>query len=131
MINAVLYNLVNIGWAMLIFLCAYLSNMAFSLYYNIKILLEPFDKQKVINSGLKIAAFVIGLTLLCLAITTLPLFANMVGWAIPAEYADIFSDIVIIGAVLMVSCKYIAEAFTKFKAILDFKKEDSTNDESK
>lgn len=131
MINAVLYNLVNIGWAMLIFLCAYLSNMAFSLYYNIKILLEPFDKQKVINSGLKVAAFVIGLTLLCLAITTLPLFANMVGWAIPAEYADIFSDIVIIGAVLMVSCKYIAEAFTKFKAILDFKKEDSTNDESK
>lgn len=131
MINAVLYNLTNIGWAMLIFLCAYLSNMAFSLYYNIKILLEPFDKQKVINSGLKIAAFVIGLTLLCLAITTLPLFTNMVGWAIPAEYADIFSDIVIIGAVLMVSCKYIAEAFTKFKAILDFKKEDSTDDESK
>lgn len=131
MINAVLYNLVNIGWAMLIFLCAYLSNMAFSLYYNIKILLEPFDKQKVINSGLKVAAFVVGLTLLCLAITTLPLFANMVGWTIPAEYADIFSDIVIIGAVLIVSCKYIAEAFTKFKAILDFKKEDSTNDESK
>lgn len=122
MVNAILYNLINIGWAMLIFLCAYLSNVAFSMYYNIKILLEPFDKQKVINSGLKIAAFVIGLTLLCLSITTLPLFADMVGWAIPAEYADIFSDLVIIGAVLMVSCKYILEAFTKFKAILDFKK---------
>ena len=131
MVNAILYNLINIGWAMLIFLCAYLSNVAFSMYYNIKILLEPFDKQKVINSGLKIAAFVIGLTLLCLSITTLPLFADMVGWAIPAEYADIFSDLVIIGAVLMVSCKYILEAFTKFKAILDFKKEDYSNDESK
>lgn len=130
MVNAILYNLINIGWAMLIFLCAYLSNVAFSMYYNIKILLEPFDKQKVINSGLKITAFVIGLTLLCLSITTLPLFADMVGWAIPAEYADIFSDIVIIGAVLMVSCKYILEAFTKFKAILDFKKEVSY-DESK
>lgn len=130
MVNAILYNLINIGWAMLIFLCAYLSNVAFSMYYNIKILLEPFDKQKVINSGLKIAAFVIGLTLLCLSITTLPLFADMVGWAIPAEYADIFSDLVIIGAVLMVSCKYILEAFTKFKAILDFKKEVSY-DESK
>lgn len=130
MVNAILYNLINIGWAMLIFLCAYLSNVAFSMYYNIKILLEPFDKQKIINSGLKITAFVIGLTLLCLSITTLPLFADMVGWAIPAEYADIFSDIVIIGAVLMVSCKYILEAFTKFKAILDFKKEVSY-DESK
>ena len=83
MLNAVLNNLVNIGWAMLIFLCAYLSNMSFSMYYNIKILLEPFSKDKLMNSGLKIAAFICGLTLLCLSVTTLPLFADMVGWAIP------------------------------------------------
>lgn len=131
MLEAIILNLTNIGWAMLIFLSAYLSNVAFSMYYNIKILLEPFDKQKVINSGLKITAFVVGLTLLCLAITALPIFANMVGWAIPAEYADIFSDLVIIGAVLMVSCKYILESFTKFKAILDFKKEGAVYDEVK
>lgn len=116
---------------MLIFLCAYLSNVAFSMYYNIKILLQPFDKQKIINSGLKIAVFIIGLTLLCLAVTTLPLFASMIGWEIPAEYTDIFSDLVIIGAVLMVSCKYIVEAFTKFKAILDATKEDKSYDEIK
>ena len=121
MFEAVLMNLINIGWAMLIFLAAYLSNVAFSLYYNIKILLQPFDRNKAINSGLKIAAFVVGLTLLCVAITTLPLFANQVGWAIPEEYADIFTDLVILGAVLMVSCKYILESFTKFKAILDHK----------
>ena len=36
MLNAVLNNLINIGWAMLIFLCAYLSNVAFSLYYHKK-----------------------------------------------------------------------------------------------
>ena len=119
MLNIILNNLANIGWAMLIFLCAYLSNVAFSLYYNIKVLLEPFDRGKAINSALKVAAFVLGLTLLCLAVTTLPIFANLVGWAIPAEYADTFSDLVIIGAVLLVSCKYIAEAFEKFKAILN------------
>ena len=55
----------------------------------------------------------------------------MVGWEIPAEYVDIFSDLVIIGAVLMVSCKYITEAFVKFKAILDYKKEDEIHDEVK
>ena len=54
MLNALIDNLVNIGWAMLIFLCAYLSNVSFSLYYNIKVLLEPFSKEKLINSGLKI-----------------------------------------------------------------------------
>lgn len=131
MIEAILHNLTNISWAMLIFLCAYLSNVAFSMYYNIKILLEPFDKQKIVNSCLKIAVFVIGLTLLCLAITTLPLFASMIGWEIPAEYTDIFSDLVIVGAVLIVSCKYIVEAFTKFKAILDATKEDKSYDEIK
>ena len=84
-----------------------------------KILLQPFDREKAINSALKVAAFVVGLTLLCVSITTLPLYANQVGWAIPEEYADMFADLVIIGAVLIVSCKYIVEAFTKFKAILE------------
>ncbi len=46
MLEAIMNNLINIGWAMLIFLAAYLSNVAFSLYYNIKILLQPFDREK-------------------------------------------------------------------------------------
>ena len=91
MLEAIMNNLINIGWAMLIFLAAYLSNVAFSLYYNIKILLQPFDREKAINSALKVAAFVVGLTLLCVSITTLPLYANQVGWAIPEEYLLIWS----------------------------------------
>ena len=108
---------------MLIFLCAYLSNVAFSLYYNIKVLLQPFNRDKAINSALKVTAFVVGLTLLCVAITTLPLYANQIGWAIPQEYSDLFADLIILGAVLVMSCKYILEAFTKFKGILEFKEE--------
>lgn len=42
-----------------------------------------------------------------------------IGWAIPDEYTDIFAGLVIIGAILLVSCKYIKEAFTKFVAILN------------
>ena len=34
-------------------------------------------------------------------------------------YTDLFADLVIIGAVLLVSCKYIKEAFVKFNAILN------------
>ena len=48
-------------------------------------------------------------------------FKLNVGWAIPEEYTEIFADLVIVGAVLMVSCKYITEAFTKFRAILQVK----------
>jgi hypothetical protein len=129
MLESVLQNLINIGWAMLIFLAAYLANVAFSLWYNIKILHESFDKDKLIASGLKILTFVVGLTLLCTAITTLPLFANQVGWAIPEEYSDLFADLIIIGAVLLVACKYIKEAFTKFVAILNVKTEGGTENE--
>ena len=119
MFNALLENLTNIGWAMLIFLCAYLANVTFSLWYNIKLQKEQFSREKLITGGLKVLTFVVGLTLLCTAITALPIFANEVGWAIPDEYTDIFADLVIIGAVLLVSCKYIKEALTKFVAILN------------
>lgn len=119
MYQTVIANLVTIGWAMLIFLAAYLANVTFSLWYNIKLQKEQFSREKLITGGLKVLTFIVGLTLLCIAVTTLPLFANEVGWAIPEEYSDLFADLVIIGAVLLVSCKYIKEAFTKFTAILN------------
>lgn len=129
MLENLTQNLINIGWAMLIFLAAYLANVAFSLWYNIKICHEAFDRKKLIASGLKILTFAVGLTLLCTAITTLPLFANQVGWPIPEEYSDLFADLIIIGAVLLVTCKYIKEAFTKFTAILNTKTEGGTENE--
>lgn len=129
MLNAIVENLTNIGWAMLIFLAAYLANVAFSLWYNIKIQQQSFDKSKLIASALKVLTFVVGLTLLCVAITTLPLFATQVGWTIPEEYTDIFANLVIIGAVLLVSCKYIKEAFEKFTAILNSAKLETKEDE--
>lgn len=130
MLENLTQNLINIGWAMLIFLAAYLANVAFSLWHNIKTLHEPFDRDKLIASGLKILTFVVGLTLLCTSITALPLFATQVGWAIPEEYSDLFADLVIIGSVLLVSCKYIKEAYTKFTTILNTqtpKPEEPTN----
>lgn len=117
------------GHQVLIFLSAYLANVAFSLWYNIKIQQQSFDKNKLIASALKVLTFVVGLTLLCVAITTLPLFATQVGWTIPDEYTDIFADLVIIGAVLLVSCKYAKEAFEKFNAILNSAKFEIKEDE--
>lgn len=119
MYQNIVENLVTIGWAMLIFLASYLSNVTFSLWYNIKIQKEQFSRDKLITSVLKVTTFVVGLTLLCVSVTTLPLFANEVGWTIPSEYTDLFADLVITGAVLLVSCKYIKEAYTKFTAILN------------
>lgn len=119
MLDTILHNLENAGWAMLIFLCAYVSNMAFGLYRNIKQLQQPFDKEKLINSGLKVVSIVVGLVLLVVGITALPAFADYVGWKIPEEYSKVFSDLAVISVCLVVSCKYFAEAIDKFTAILD------------
>ena len=108
MLDTILHNLENAGWAMLIFLCAYVSNMAFGLYHNIKQLQQPFDKEKLINSGLKVASIVVGLVLLVVGITALPAFADYVGWEIPEEYTKVFSDLAVISVCLVVSCKYFA-----------------------
>lgn len=118
-LNNILSNLLNMGYAMGIFLCAYLSNMAFGLYHNVKQLGQPFEKERLINSGWKVLSVVLGLTFLVVAATALPNFATLVGWEIPAEYTDVLSNIAVIGVCLMASCKYIAEAAGKFKEILD------------
>lgn len=119
MYDAILHNLVNVGWAMLIFVCAYLSNMTFSLYHNIKQLGQAFEYNKIINSAWKVGSLVVGMTLLTISVTALPEFANYVGWSIPEEYTQVFGDLAIIGSCLLVSCKYVVEAAKKLIAILN------------
>ena len=117
--NNMLANLLNMAYAMGIFLCAYLSNMAFGLYHNVKQLGQPFERDRLINSGWKVLSVVLGLTFLVVAATALPNFATLVGWEIPAEYTDVLSNIAVIGVCLLASCKYIKEAATKFTEILN------------
>lgn len=121
MSNIVLENLQNTGIGIILFVLAYASNMCFSLYYNIKILNQKFDKQKLIDSGLKVAAFGLGTALLVIAITTLPLFADRVGYEIPAEYEELLSSVTILAVFIISTCKYALEAFTKMKFILSSK----------
>ena len=118
MLDIILQNLINTGIGMLLFVGAYASNMAFSLWYNIKMLNQEFEKEKLINSGIKIAVFGVGTTLLVMVVTTLPLFADKVGFAIPAEYEEIFSNLVIVAVFLTSACRYAFEAYNKLKLVL-------------
>lgn len=128
MIEAIIANLQNTLCAMIIFLCAYLANVLFGTWYNVKIRNQPFDRQRILTSLLKILVFVVGLALLVISITALPIFADQVGWAIPPDYQDVFADLVIIAAVLTVSIKYIKEALAKLNAILNADKGMITNE---
>lgn len=118
-LDGVLENLTYVGIGAALFLVAYTSNMAFSLYYNIRMLMEKFDKNKILDSVIRVTTIIVGLTLLCIAITTIPAFASYVGLDIPKEYAEIFSNLAILAFFVTSSCKYVFEAYTKFKKILE------------
>lgn len=118
-INILLQNLQNVGIGCGLFIIAYVSNVLFSLWYNIKILCQKFDYKRLINSVLKILAFGGGTCLLVTGITLIPHFANYVGFTIPEEYVEVFQDLAILSVFIIAACRYLMEAYTKFKLILN------------
>ena len=84
--QAIQGNLISVGIGLCIFIMAYVSNMCFSTYYNVRILGEQFEPSKLKMSGLKILTFGIGTALLTMAITLILPWANQNGLNIPDEY---------------------------------------------
>lgn len=117
--QAIQSNLISVGIGLSIFIMAYVSNMCFSTYYNIRILGEQFEPSKLKMSGLKIVAFGLGTALLTMAITLILPWANQNGLNIPEEYTEVITTIAILGVCLTGSLKYILEAFTKMGKILN------------
>ena len=112
-------NLISVGIGLLIFVMAYISNMCFSTYYNVRILGEQFEPSKLKMSGLKIATFGIGTALLTMAITLILPWANQNGLNFPKEYTEVITTVAILGVCLTGSLKYIVEAFSKMSKILN------------
>ena len=119
-------NLKVAGVGFAIFAMAYISNMSFSLYYNIKINREVFSKEKLLNSVFKILAFAGGTIFLILATSLIVPWASNNGLAIPVEYSEVISTIATLGVCLSGALKYIMEAFNKMKKILTVKNEAQT-----
>ncbi len=121
--NIMLENmLVAIEYAaigVVLFLISYVSNMCFSIYYNIKILGQTFNKTKIYDSGFKIATFGVGTLLMTIATVGIPQFAAITGIELPQEYVEVFSTLAISAVFIICSCKYILEAYGKFKKILE------------
>jgi hypothetical protein len=65
--------------SILIFVLCYISNFSFGVYYNTKILSQKLNKTKLKNAGLKLIAFIIGLTCLSIASYLFPIIAQNLG----------------------------------------------------
>ena len=110
MLQLILENLKNTGFAMLIFVGAYVANMLFGLWFNIKLLNQKFDPSRIKSSALKVLTFVVGLALLVTVVTAIPLFCDYIGLELPQEYLEVFTNLAIIGITVYVSISYAKEA---------------------
>ena len=113
MLATILDNLKLVGIAMAIFAGSVAANTLLGLYNNIKILMQPFEKQRLIDTALKTGCLVASITLMVLVVTVMPVFCDNVGFQIPEEYIDVFSNLTIIGAAVIPSCKYLKDAYDK------------------
>lgn len=113
MLSIILENLKLVGIAMGLFVGSVAANTLLGLYNNIKILLQPYDKQRLIDTCLKTGCLVVSITLMVLVVTVMPVFCDNVGFPIPEEYIDVFSNLTIIGAAVIPSCKYLKDAYDK------------------
>ena len=113
MLSIILENLKLVGIAMGLFVGSVAANTLLGLYNNIKILMQPFEKQRLIDTALKTGCLVISIILMVLVVTVMPVFCNNVGFPIPDEYINVFSNLTIIGAAVIPSCKYLKDAYDK------------------
>ena len=115
MLDIFISNLSDVSIAVGLFVASYIANMCFSIYYNTKILQQEFDKQKIINSVLKMIAMSVGLVALTTVITFLPNYLTMIG----LEITESFNIIAIVSLFIGGVYKYIKEAFKTFQQILN------------
>ena len=113
MLSIIIENLELVGIAMGLFVGSVAANTLLGLYNNIKILMQPFEKQRLIDTALKTGCLVVSITLMVLVVTVMPVFCDNVGFPIPEEYIDVFSNLTIIGAAVIPSCKYLKDAYNK------------------
>lgn len=114
----VLDNLEKIGIGVLLFLCAYLANMGLGAWNNVKIGGAEFDFKLIINSVVKFVVLGLSLALLSFVVSVIPAYATYVGIEIEVETLQTIDSIVIIGAFLTATIRYVTDAIGKIREIL-------------
>ena len=117
-INLVLVNLEKVGVGVLLFLGAYLANMGLGAWKNVKIESGDFDWKLIGQSLAKFTVLVLSLGLLSVVTSILPAYATYIGIEIGAETMETIDSLVVIGAFMTATIRYVTDAVSKLKTIL-------------
>ena len=117
-VQFILMNLEKVGIGAGLFLLAYIANMGLGAWQNVKVVGMDFNWQLILQSAIKFVVLGLSIAVLSIAVSIIPEYATYVGIEIDAETLSTIDSIVIIGAFLTATIRYLADALSKLKNIL-------------
>ncbi len=118
LISIVIANLEKVGIGALLFLGAYMSNICLGAWRSVKIEGYDFDWKLIGQSLAKFIVLGLGIGLLSIVVSILPMYMTYVGVVIEDETMAVLDSIVIITAFVVACAKYVKDAYVKLKEIL-------------
>lgn len=116
--SLVLVNLEKVGIGAALFLGAYLANMGLGAWKNVKVDGGSFDWKLIGQSILKFLVLIASIGALSVVVSIVPAYATYIGVEIGAETMETIDSLVIVGAFLTATVRYIGDEVTKVKDIL-------------
>ena len=114
----ILANLEKVSIGAILFLLAYLANIGLGAWRNVSLEGYEFDWMLIRQSAIKFMVLGFSIALLSMVVSILPAYAMFIGIEIGAETLETIDSIVIVGAFLFATIRYIVDAIGKLKAIL-------------
>ncbi len=118
MLDLILGNLRDIGYAAILLAIVWLANFLLDVYYNIKIINQCWSCKNIWDDIIRFLAVCAGVTLLTIAISAFPRFISMVGLTVPEEYVDVMSILTIVALFAKGIYEYTSRAIEKLNGIL-------------
>ena len=118
LMSIVIANLEKVGIGVLLFLGAYLSNICLGVWRNVKIEGYDFDWKLIAQSAVKFVVLGVGIGLMSIVVSILPMYMTYVGIVIEDETMAVLDSIVIITAFVVACGRYVKDAYGKLKEIL-------------
>lgn len=118
MMNIIFANLEKVGIGVVLFMGAYVSNMCLGAWRNVKIEGYDFDWKLILQSLVKFIVLGLGISLMSIVVSILPVYMEYVGIDIADETMQVLDSLVIITAFVVACVKYVKEAYEKLKDIL-------------
>lgn len=118
-LELIINNSIIVGVSMLFLVGAYVSNILFSMYYNLGVKKQKFSIKKILNSVCKILCVVLGSFILCSVISTFTIFLNYVGISLTEDTIKWLTVATVLTINTEQTVAYIKEALDKYKKIIN------------